>query len=87
MQSILYQYNGRAQNYWWVLKDIVLRPVFKHLKFLGFQKASQESEMKMLFQNCILNNSVFIAHSKYFTLIKDINQNDFAKRLENCFPV
>ena len=33
----------------------------------------------------MLDKCVFIAHSKIFTLIKDINQNDFSKQLENIF--
>ena len=36
--------------------------------------------MQILFLNCILDKFAFIAHSKMFTVIKDINQNDFSKQ-------
>ena len=52
-----------------------MRPVFKHLKFLGFLKASQESEMQILFKNCMPDKFAFIAHSKIFTLMDEIEIN------------
>ena len=66
-----------------VLKGIV-SPVFKRSKFLGFLKASLESEMQILFNNVILDKFAFNANNKIFTVIKDINKNYFSKR-ENCF--
>ena len=59
--------------------------VFKLLKFIDFLKISQESEMQILFQNCLLEKFAIFAHSNICTLIKDIDQNDLPKRLENRF--
>ena len=37
--------------------------VFKLLKFIDFLKISQESEMQILFQNCLLEKFAIFAHS------------------------
>ena len=42
--------------------------------------------MQILFQIRKLDQIAFIADIKIFTLIKDINQNDFLKQLKNRFP-
>ena len=69
-----------------VIMVTLLRPVFKHSKLLGFLNASQESEMQILFQNCMQDKFAYIAHRKvFFNLIKETDQNYFSKRLENRF--
>ena len=47
-----YNYLPNCYNKLKVRMSIVLRPGFKHFKFL---KDSQESEMEILFQNCKKN--------------------------------
>ena len=44
---------------------MVLRPVLKHSKFLGFLKVTQESEMQILFQNCMLDQFVLLHTAKF----------------------
>ena len=41
--------------------------------------------MQILFQNCMLENFGIFAQSNICTLIKEIDQNDLSKRLENRF--
>ena len=42
-----------------------LEAVFKHSQFFGFLKASQESDMQILFQNCMPDKFAFTATAKF----------------------
>ena len=52
---------------------IILNPVIKHSKCLGFLKAPLESEMQFLFQNCILDKLAFLHKAKFLLCSKILN--------------